>query len=199
MDDEQRAIERVRVLHGHIDPDSAYLVEDYPYGYRLRCQIRYWIETAAKGAKKGQQRFVSQTTNPKQAGTVWNKPKASTYVGMAVLYLDRDDHVQWWGAGLYLTPVQDARMRLMGIHDHLDDAQRDRYHAFLAVSRRYQRQWDEWEEKVTALAAEIRYTGHDPEITNGVWTVPDGRRFYLGEDAAAYVTVARQRNAPGQV
>lgn len=71
------------VLTGHTSADTAYLVEDYPYGFRLRCQIRYWIETTKHGS-----RVVSQTTNPKKPGTVWNKPKASTYSDIRVLYID---------------------------------------------------------------------------------------------------------------
>jgi len=39
-------IPRVRLLVGHVDADSAYVVEDYPYGGALRCRIRYWIDTA---------------------------------------------------------------------------------------------------------------------------------------------------------
>ncbi len=70
----------MQTLSGHATPETAYLVEDYPYGFRLRCQIRFWLEF-----KKGHGfRLVSQTSNPKTeaarglpAGTVWNKPKAS--------------------------------------------------------------------------------------------------------------------------
>jgi hypothetical protein len=72
------------VLTGpHDSPDTAYVVNDYPYGFRLRCKIRYWIET-----KRGfGSRVVSQTTNPKR-GDVWNKPKASTYTDIRVLFID---------------------------------------------------------------------------------------------------------------
>jgi len=71
-------------LTGHVSPDTAYVVADYPYGFRLRCQIRYWIET-----KRGKgQRVVSQTSNPKVPGLVWNTPKASTYSDLRVLVLD---------------------------------------------------------------------------------------------------------------
>ena len=28
------------VLTGHTSPETAYVVSDYPYGFRLRCQIR---------------------------------------------------------------------------------------------------------------------------------------------------------------
>lgn len=79
----------MKELIGHESPESAYLVADYPYGFRLRCSIRYWVET-----KKGHgQRIMSQTTNPKR-GDVWNKAKGSTYSAVKVLYLDESGHVQ---------------------------------------------------------------------------------------------------------
>ena len=79
----------MQVLSGHTSPETAYVVDDYPYGFRLRCKIRYWIETNKNG-----QRVVSQTTNPKKPGEVWNKPKASTYSKLRVLFLDENGHVQ---------------------------------------------------------------------------------------------------------
>ena len=88
----------MKLLSGHISPETAYLVEDYPYGFRLRCKIRYWIEYKAK---KGF-RFVSQTTNPKRPGEVWNKPKASTYsLFGGAMFLDENEHVQWSGLSEY--------------------------------------------------------------------------------------------------
>ena len=79
----------MKTLSGHTSPETAYTVEDYPYGFRLRCKIRYWMET-----KKGYgQRLVSQTTNPKRPGEVWNKPKAGTYNVIAVMVLDEQEHV----------------------------------------------------------------------------------------------------------
>jgi hypothetical protein len=88
----------LKLLSGHTSPETAYVVADYPYGFRLRCKIRYWIEYKAK---KGF-RFVSQTTNPKRPGEVWNKPKASTYalIGGA-MFLDENEHVQWSGLNEY--------------------------------------------------------------------------------------------------
>lgn len=78
-------------LYGHTNAESAYAVDDYPYGFRLRCSIRYWIESNKNGF-----RFVSQTTNPKKPGTPWNKPKASRYAKLgAFMYLDAENHVQW--------------------------------------------------------------------------------------------------------
>ncbi|GAA4256513.1 hypothetical protein GCM10022255_069660 [Dactylosporangium darangshiense] len=189
-------IELVRVLQGHTDPDSAYLVNDYPYGYTLRCQIRYWVETAAKGAKRGMQRFVSQTTNPKQPATVWNKPKPATYDLLTVMYLDGDDHVQHTGVGeLGANPQGDAWFRLHGIYAQLTDEQRHRYDGLVALSRRYAQPWEDFEASVTALAAHLADTGAEPEFTKGTWTDTNGRPRYIGaEYAPVYLALARRRN-----
>ena len=89
----------LEVLVGHISPETAHITHDYPYGFRLRCQRREWLEYKPK---KGY-RFVTQTSNPKRAGLVWNTPKASVYVTLAVLYLDEADHVQWDTLHIYAT------------------------------------------------------------------------------------------------
>lgn len=75
-------------LYGHNSADTAYVVDDYPYGFRLRTKIRYWIETTKNG-----DRFVSQTLNPKTG--LWNKEKKSTYVEVGVMLLNEESHVKW--------------------------------------------------------------------------------------------------------
>jgi hypothetical protein len=79
-------------LLGHETQETAYVVDDYPYGFRLRCKIRYWIEH-----RKGFGfRFCSQTTNPKKSGEVWNKEKYGQYTeGVVVLFLDEQNHVAY--------------------------------------------------------------------------------------------------------
>ena len=90
-------------LYGHTNEATAYVVDDYPYGFKLRTKIRYWIEN---GGKKGY-RFVSQTMDPKKSKPElgierWNAPKKSTYVEFAAaMYLDAQGHVQWEGVGQY--------------------------------------------------------------------------------------------------
>lgn len=74
-------------LIGHESEDTAYVVDDYPYGFTARTSIRYWIETA----KNKDQRFVSQTKNPKNGQ--WNKPKKGTYSSVIVMGLDENNHV----------------------------------------------------------------------------------------------------------
>ena len=85
------------ILSGHVSPETAFVVNDYPYGFTLRCKIRYWLESSPnKGV-----RFVSQTTNPKR-GDTWNKPKASTYCRFGgAMYLDENNHVCWLGVSEY--------------------------------------------------------------------------------------------------
>lgn len=87
----------MQLLTGHTSAETAYVVDDYPYGFRLRCKIRYWLEFHPRHGF----RLVSQTTNPKR-GNVWNKPKVSTYCkfGGAML-LDDNGHVTWAGLTEY--------------------------------------------------------------------------------------------------
>lgn len=82
----------------HVSPETAYVVADYPFGFRLRCKIRYWLDCDPKRGV----RMMSQTTNPKAVGEVWNKPKASTYSRFgAALFLDQHGHVQHSGLSEY--------------------------------------------------------------------------------------------------
>jgi len=93
-------------LVGHISPETAYVVADYPYGYRLRCTIRYWIEYKPGFGC----RLVSQTTNPNRAGLVWNKPKAGTYCKFgAAMYLDEAGHVVSRGLSEYCDAAEAAK------------------------------------------------------------------------------------------
>jgi len=62
----------------HNTQENALVVENYPYGFRLRTQIKYWVETTNKG-----DRFCSVTLNPKT--NKWNTPKKSTYSDVVVL------------------------------------------------------------------------------------------------------------------
>lgn len=90
-------------LSGYDCEERSYLVDDYPYGAKLRCRIRYWIE---RNGNKGY-RFCSQTEHPTKK--VWNAPKRSTYVKLAAaMYLDENQHVKWSGLSEYIT-VEEAQ------------------------------------------------------------------------------------------
>lgn len=115
------------VLFGADSAETAYLVDDYPYGFRLRTQIRYWIETTKHG-----DRFVSQTCNPKTGR--WNKPKASTYVGVAVLTRNAEGHIAYTGIS------ENDRAARIGLFraafwDELSAAQQRRLLAIIGYTR----------------------------------------------------------------
>lgn len=87
----------VQVLTGCTSQETAHVQADYPYGFRLRCQRRCWLE---HDLKRGF-RFCTQTSNPKKPGLVWNAPKKSTYTMLAVMGLDEEGHVAWTGVSGY--------------------------------------------------------------------------------------------------
>lgn len=91
----------MKPLYGHTSQATAYMIDDYPYGSKLRCRRRVWLEYKASHGF----RFMSQTEHPTRK--VWNKPHASTYIETAAgLYLDEQGHVGWTGVGIYTDPVQ---------------------------------------------------------------------------------------------
>lgn len=83
-----------KYIFGHTEQNPL-IVNDYPYGFRLRTQIKYWLET---DPKKGD-RFCSQTLNPKN--NRWNNPKKSTYSTIGVMFLDENNHTHWDGISQY--------------------------------------------------------------------------------------------------
>jgi hypothetical protein len=109
-----------KVLSGHYNKDTAFVVDDYPYGFRLRCKIRYWLEVNGKGT-----RFWSQTTNPKRTND-WdtaNTPKASTYCVAGAMYLDEENHTHWDGFSPY--DCSKARAFLSTYGEGLTEGEKD--------------------------------------------------------------------------
>lgn len=121
------------ILKGHVSPETAYVVDDYPYGYTLRCKIRYWLEYKAKLGF----RLVSQTTNPKLAGERWNKPKASTYYRFgACMLLNGDGHVKWTGLSEYCSGA-DAKSWADAYGDGVPETGQDLLRRFVAAKLAY--------------------------------------------------------------
>lgn len=192
-------IKRARVLSGHISPETAYLVDGYPYSFTLRCKIRYWLETTEKGAKKGQTRFVSQTTNPKRVGEPWNKQKNGQYYSLTVIFLDENDHVQWDGISYWVYPDQLERWRLMGIYEQLTPADRAKLNTLEALTRQNSpTTYAEWDEKVSILASLLRIGASIPPLENGVLT-HEGRRFYIGDNLGLLTAVAQRLISEGLI
>lgn len=118
-------------LTGHTSPETAYVVADYPYGFRLRCQMRYWIET-----KPGHgQRLMQQTTDPKFGNLTWNKPKASTYSAVRALALNDEGRVVCNALSTYVDANAVAAFEAIHPAETLDANQR----ATLAFLKEVQR------------------------------------------------------------
>lgn len=83
-------------LYGHTSPETAIVVENYPYGFRERTTIRYWQETRAEHGV----RFVSQTLNPRTGR--WNKPRADVYRFVGQMYRNADGHVRFGSLSGYV-------------------------------------------------------------------------------------------------
>mgnify|MGYP001611379749 FL=1 len=125
----------MQVLHGHNSAETAYVVDDYPYSFHLRCKIRYWLETASKGGKRGEMRLMSQTTDARRGNAVWNKPKGSTYNDFAVMYLDEKQHVHQAVVSAYSGAENFGRFVSDGFFLQLDEEQLKRFRVILAGSR----------------------------------------------------------------
>ena len=116
-----------KYLYGHNSKETAYVVDDYPWGFRLRTTIRYWVET--KRSKNGGQRFGRQTINPKTGA--WCAPKYSTYSPIIIMYLDEKDHIQTTCIGH--NSGQERMDNFKEIHwNNLDDFQKDKMREIFA-------------------------------------------------------------------
>lgn len=82
-------------LKNAVSFETAYQVDDYPYGFRLRCKIRYWIEYR----KNHGYRLCTRTTNPTKSSEFWNKCKTFTYTPLSLfLYIEESSgHVKCKG------------------------------------------------------------------------------------------------------
>ena len=122
----------------HVSADTAYVVPDYPYGFTLRCQIRYWLD---QHPKRGT-RLMTQTSNPKKPGLVWNTPKASTYSLIAgALYLYDIGHVQWAALSEYSTLADAERFRDLYAAG-VPEMSRERLDRWIAAKRAYEAKRD---------------------------------------------------------
>jgi len=119
----------MKYLYNHNNEETSYLVEDYPWGFRLRTKIRYWIES-----KDGfGQRFCSQTINPKTG--IWCKPKKSTYADIAILFLDDKNHIHVEKLAGYNRDLESLEKFKKKHLDFLDDFQRNQLQALFATEK----------------------------------------------------------------
>jgi hypothetical protein len=91
QDEHEKKFDRstARPLLGCTSQETAFVQPDYPYGRRLRCQRRVWVETNPKYGM----RLMTQTSNPKRPGLVWNKPDNRTYCDIVALWVDAKGYI----------------------------------------------------------------------------------------------------------
>jgi hypothetical protein len=157
------------IILGAVSPATAHLVKDYPYGFRLRCRKRYWLETAAKGAAKGKTRVMEQTTDPKH-GDRWNKPKGSIYSDFMVLYKeDGSGHVKNWGVSWTSGPEAFCSFMASGLVEQFrhTDAVRAAFGKVVIRSQHFNAtSWINYGRAAAALKAAIKgWLEHDPDRT----------------------------------
>ena len=114
-------INSAKPLFGYTSEATAYLIEDYPYGFTLRCQKKVWIET---DPKRGQ-RTVEMSSNPKRAGLHWNTPKKSTCDSLCAAFIVEASDVD----GKKYTQDDVGHVKFMRIGDGGDVAFLERYNA----------------------------------------------------------------------
>jgi hypothetical protein len=185
----------VRVLHGHTSPDRAFVADDYPYGYQLRCKKRYWIELALKGQKRGQQRPMEQTTNPKR-GDVWNKPHAGVYRDFLFMYLDTLGHVQFDGLFITAGPAAWHYAAAGWWYKQLDKVQAEHFGVVMNRASALQgKYWVRWVENMKRVEAWTREGILDEAtLVMKALGLPDYCEFDA-KAAVAFVTDCRRRNA----
>ena len=83
----------MEIIYNKDSFENAVEVSNYPWGYKLKTDRRYWIETTSRG-----DRLCYQTLNPKTGK--WCKVKKSTYSGVKVLYFDENNHVKTYSINL---------------------------------------------------------------------------------------------------
>lgn len=119
----------MKPLFNHTSLETAYKVSNYPYGYTLRTDIFYWIETTPKRGD----RFCSATLNPKN----WkmNAPKKSTYSAIAILMLNEENgHIRY--SSVHQFDGAEAAQKLIesvGI-ENLNKEQRKQYNQLMGIN-----------------------------------------------------------------
>ena len=98
------------IIYNKDSADNSVVVDDYPWGYKLRTKRKYWIETTKRG-----DRLCYQTLNPKT--DKWCAVKKSTYTGIKVLYENEDGHIKT----LSLSPEWDKKEWLKEFQDLVDE------------------------------------------------------------------------------
>ena len=116
------------ILKGHCSFETAYKIEGYPWGYKLKTVQYVWIESVPK---KGD-RVCRQTVDPRTGKLC--AVKCSTFSNIKWLYIDEAGHVQSSGLGIYAEKeVVEHFINLIGL-ENLNDMQRKQYNELMGIN-----------------------------------------------------------------
>lgn len=163
----------------HTNEQTALIVDNYPYGFRLKTKIRYWVETTKRG-----DRFVSQTLNPKTQE--WNKPKKSTYCAVMVMAKDEKGYIRH--TSLYWSTDREEILKFEeGIRDiELNELQKEQLKIIKAYSKTY--------ENVTFTCVARRFKNKiTGEITESVPLFDMSNYYEVDENSNAVDKEAEQK------
>ena len=119
-----------KYLYHCVSEETAHIAEDYPWGFRLRTQAKFWIESSNRA--DGGQRLVQRTLNPKTG--CWCTPKKSTYYPVKLLYLDENGHVQSSALNPY-AEVEEIKKFIEKHGENLSDFQKNSLRELLAIKK----------------------------------------------------------------
>lgn len=154
-------------LFNHTE-ENPLIVDNYPYGFKLRTQIKYWIET---DKKKGD-RFCSQTLNPKN--NRWNAPKKGTYSPILVMYLDEKNHVQNKGISIYSEKSKiQAFIDEIGI-ENLNPMQLDTFNSLMGFNKPIIDEFSGKKKKDFSIKWEKGYNSEEVHELKITFDRPDG-------------------------
>lgn len=139
----------------HNTPETAYVIMDYPYGYKARCMKRIWVETATQGKGNGKQRLGEQTSNPKlstQDNIYWNACKYSTYSSMIILIEGNENNKPGQehyisNDGIDITYSQPEKIEMFRgrYFDLMDTIQKERFNTLVLLSKHLNKKtWEEY-------------------------------------------------------
>jgi len=114
-------------LHYNITEQNPIIKDNYPYGFRLKTKIKYYVESV----KKKGDRFVSQTLNPKT--NKWNKPKKSVYSNVIVIVEDERGHIDYINFNYYFDKEEFKKFLDKIDINQLNELQQDKIKEFKAI------------------------------------------------------------------
>jgi hypothetical protein len=153
------------LMTGHNSEEAAHVVTDYPYGRQLRTHRRMWVEKAVKGAKKGQERGVTRTFDPKRSDEAagrfaWNKPKEGQYSDRVFMFTDtRTGYVSFYGV-TFNGPSYFLRFKATGLFVQLSDEDKKDIDLWIRADHKYNRRsWEEVEKATAELKGQLPTDG----------------------------------------